>query len=438
MKFENMVQFVDYIDQEIAIVGLGYVGLPLAKAFDSNGNRTVHGIDTSAKRLEGLLAKHDATGEISDDQMAKVAVRFSSDIVDARNATAFIVTVPTPVDEMKKPDLSLVEAACRSVGTVLKNGDLVVFESTVYPGVTERICGPILEQISGLRSGVDFFLGYSPERINPGDKVHTITKITKVVSGQDEQALARVVDLYGSVIEAGLHQAPSIMVAEAAKVIENTQRDVNIALMNELSLIFERVGVRTSDVLKAAGSKWNFLNFYPGLVGGHCIGVDPYYLTSLAEQMNYHPQVITAGRRINDLMAPHVAQRIIKQLVRSGRSIRGARVGVLGLTFKENVPDFRNSKVFDIIAELEAFGVTPVAHDPFSDSAGREVDGVQLVGLAEMVDMDAVILAVKHDEYVAMGVDGMAALVAENGVFGDVLSVFDAKKLRSDIDYWSL
>ena len=423
-------------DRRIAVVGLGYVGLPLAVALDEAGF-DVHGIDVNARRIDGLLAGDDATGEIESDRLATSDIAFSASIADAASATAFIVTVPTPVDAERRPDLGLVELACRSIATVLKRGDLVVFESTVYPGVTEDLCGRVLAEASGLECGTDFVLGYSPERINPGDKTHTISKIVKVVSGQDAETLERVCDIYGEVIEAGLHRATSIKVAEAAKVIENTQRDVNIALMNELSLIFDRVGVRTKDVLAAAGSKWNFLPFHPGLVGGHCIGVDPYYLTSLAERLNYHPQVILAGRRINDGMGAHVAQQAIKALVHSGRSITAARIGVLGLTFKEDVPDFRNSKVFDIVSELAAFGADVQLYDPYSEPGATYRDG-RLVALDAMQEMDVLVMAVAHREFRAMGEKAISERLSENGIVVDVRSMLDPAALRDDITYWSL
>ena len=329
--------------------------------------------------------------------------------------------------------------ACEVVGPVLSAGAIVVFESTVYPGVTEDICGPALEKASGLKCGTDFTLGYSPERINPGDKEHPLEKIIKVVAGQDAATLDRLSAVYGAIIEAGIHQAPSIKVAEAAKVLENTQRDVNIALMNEVSKICELVGIRSRDVLAAAGTKWNFLKFHPGLVGGHCIGVDPYYLTAKAEELGYHPEVILSGRRVNDSMGSYVAQRLVKLLAASNLPIRSSRVGILGLTFKENVPDIRNSKVFDILSELKEFGVTPLVHDPRADPATvRRVDGVELSALEEFRDLAALIYAVPHEDYGSLDATAMSDMIAPNGILVDIKSRLEPQALRPDIRHWSL
>ena len=366
------------MSEKIAVIGLGYVGLPVAVALAKAFPATV-GFDISKRRIDTLQKGEDWTGEIDTGTLQSCGLRVSGNPDDLAGATFFIITVPTPIDRERRPDLSPLEGACSFVGPALRKGAVVVFESTVYPGVTEDFCGPLLEKYSGLVCGRDFALGYSPERINPGDKQHRLETITKIVSADSAETLERVKAVYGAVVKAGLHVAPSIKVAEAAKVLENTQRDINIALMNELAIILDRMGVRTRDVLEAAGTKWNFLKFAPGLVGGHCIGVDPYYLTSCAEALGYHPQVILAGRRLNDDMGRFVAAKLIKLLVQAKKPVSGARVGVLGLTFKEDVPDLRNSKVPDIIAELKEFGITPIIHDPMADAhaAHRHGGGAQ-------------------------------------------------------------
>lgn len=421
---------------KIAVIGLGYVGLPLAVAFARKHD--VVGFDVSSSRVAALRQGVDATNEVSREELESVEFSITADTTDLRGCDIFIVTVPTPIDEANRPDFDALLKACASIGPVLSKGSIVVFESTVYPGVTEEICAPVLEQTSGLKSGVDFKLGYSPERINPGDKEHPIHKITKVVAGQDEQTLNTLADLYGSIIEAGIHRASSIKVAEAAKVIENTQRDLNIALMNELSKICHLLGIRTHDVLAAAGTKWNFLKFYPGLVGGHCIGVDPYYLTAKAEQLGYHPQVILAGRRTNDGMGAYIAQKVVKLLATHDHPIRKQRVGILGLTFKENVPDIRNSKVVDTYNELRSFGIEPIVHDPLADrDAVRKTYGVKLAPLEEFRDLGAVIYAVSHDDYVPMH-GQISDMLVESGILADVRSKLDAANLRPDVKYWSL
>jgi UDP-N-acetyl-D-galactosamine dehydrogenase len=370
------------------------------------------------------------------------SMKFSSDIEELRGSTFFVVAVPTPVDQNNVPDLTPVERASETVGRALSRGAVVVFESTVYPGVTEEICGPILERVSGLKRGVDFKLGYSPERINPGDLEHTLERITKVVSGEDAEALERVAAAYGAIIDAGIHRAPTIRVAEAAKVIENTQRDLNIALMNELSIIFDRMGIRTADVLAAASTKWNFLRFRPGLVGGHCIGVDPYYLTMKAQQLGYQPEVILAGRRINNNMGPYVAAKVVKLLIDADLSVKGARVGVLGLTFKEDCSDIRNSKVPDILRELRQFGIEALVHDPFASALEAVHEyGVKLASLEEMARLDALVLAVSHRYYLELGVAQLAGMVRDGGVLVDVKSALDpAQVTRSSatVRYWSL
>ena len=348
-----------------------------------------------------------------------------------------MVAVPTPVDEHNVPDLTPLVKASETVGKVISKGSIIVYESTVYPGATEEVCGPVLEKVSGLKCGVDFKLGYSPERINPGDTEHTLERVTKVVSAQDDESLERVAGVYGAIIPKGVHKAPSIKVAEAAKVIENTQRDLNIALMNELAFIFDRVGIRTRDVLAAAGTKWNFLSFRPGLVGGHCIGVDPYYLTSKAEQLGYQPEVILAGRRINNNVGPFLAQRLVKLLIEADIPVKRARVGVLGLTFKEDVNDLRNSKVPDIIRELRAFGIEPVVHDPHAlPHEAKHEYGLSLTPWEEIRNLDGLIVAVAHKAYQDMGQEKLLSLVRHGGVVMDVKSFLDAKKLDRSLRYW--
>jgi UDP-N-acetyl-D-galactosamine dehydrogenase len=365
-------------------------------------------------------------------------IRFTSDPAELANTSFFVVTVPTPVDGQKRPDLGPLRSACASIGPHLSPGSVVVFESTVFPGATEEICGPALEAASGLTCGTDFALGYSPERINPGDRTHRLESIVKVVSGQDDTTLRRVAAAYSAIIPAGVFEATSIQVAEAAKVIENTQRDINIALMNELALIFERLGLRTQDVLDAAGTKWNFLPFTPGLVGGHCIGVDPYYLTAKAEAVGYYPQVILAGRRINDAMGAFVARKTIKLMVATGTNLGIARAGLLGLTFKENVPDLRNSRAPDIVRELRGFGIEPLIHDPLADpDQARREFGIEITGLESFRDLDALILAVSHSAYLDDR-ERLLAMLRPGGVFVDLKSAFAPSGIRSDLRYWSL
>jgi UDP-N-acetyl-D-galactosamine dehydrogenase len=424
------------VNLKIAVVGLGYVGLPLAVALARKHD--VVGFDVSTNRVAALREGVDSTNEVSAEELASVQFAITADAKDLRGCDVFIVTVPTPIDEANRPDFEAMLKACALIGPALSKGSIVVFESTVYPGVTEEICAPVLERSSGLTCGVDFKLGYSPERINPGDKDHPIHKITKVVAGQDQETLNTLANLYGSIIEAGIHRAPCIKVAEAAKVIENTQRDLNIALMNELSKICHLLGIRTQDVLEAAGTKWNFLRFYPGLVGGHCIGVDPYYLTAKAEELGYHPQVILAGRRVNDGMGAYIAQRVIKLLAANNQAIRNQRVGILGLTFKENVPDIRNSKVVDTYNELREFGIEPMVHDPRADrDTVRNEYGFELAPIEEFKDLGALIYAVSHDDYLPLH-DRISDMMLPGGVVADVRSKIDAAKLRSDINYWSL
>jgi UDP-N-acetyl-D-glucosamine/UDP-N-acetyl-D-galactosamine dehydrogenase len=425
------------MNETIAVIGLGYVGLPVAAALAKKFPGTV-GFDISDKRVQELRAGHDKTGEISDVEMASTSLHLTNDPDALANASFLIVTVPTPIDSENRPDLGPIRSACRLIAPRLQKGAIVVFESTVYPGVTDDVAGPLLELESGLKRGIDFKLGYSPERINPGDKVHRLESIIKIVAAEDEESLARVKAVYGAIIEAGLHVASSIKVAEAAKVIENTQRDVNIALMNELALIFDRMGIRTSDVLAAAGTKWNFLPFTPGLVGGHCIGVDPYYLTCAAERYGYRAEVILSGRRINDEMGANVGRKTIKLLIKKGKSLSHAKVGIFGLTFKEDVPDLRNSKVPDIITELREDGINPIIHDPYANAeeAAHEY-GLSLSALEDMTDLDAMILAVNHKEYRNEGSKLYGRLAAEAVVI-DVKSMLDRNDIPHGSEYWGL
>lgn len=419
-------------------MGLGYVGLPVAVAF---GKHTLTvGFDINAKRIERLKAGFDDTGEVAGPELKAAKLELSSDPNVLRQADFHIVAVPTPVDEAHRPDLTPVVKASESVGSQLKKGDIVVYESTVYPGVTEDVCVPILERCSKLKCGTDFFVGYSPERINPGDKEHTFTKIRKVVSGMDAQTLEIVAATYGSVVEAGVFPARSIRVAEAAKVIENTQRDLNIALMNELAVLFDRMGIDTTSVLEAAGTKWNFLPFRPGLVGGHCIGVDPYYLTHKAEELGYHPQVILAGRRINDEMGRFVAQKTIKAMIQAGQSVQGRRVTVLGLTFKENCPDTRNTKVIDIIRELQEYGVEVQVTDPMADPAEAHHEyGLKLTPFEDLRHADAVVLAVAHGTFLKLTTPELLKLAGEKPVIIDVKSALKGDELRAaGASYWRL
>jgi UDP-N-acetyl-D-galactosamine dehydrogenase len=426
------------LQERIAVIGLGYVGLPVALAFARKNPGTI-GFDVNREKVDELRRGHDRNQEVSKETLGGSSLKITSELGDLKGVTFFVVAVPTPVDENNVPDLTPVVKASETVGKALGKGAVVVFESTVYPGVTEEVCGPILAKVSGLTQGKDFTLGYSPERINPGDTAHTLERIVKVVSGEDAATLERVAAAYGAIIDAGVHKAPSIKVAEAAKVIENTQRDLNIALMNELAIIFDRMGIRTADVLEAAGTKWNFLKFRPGLVGGHCIGVDPYYLTMKAQQLGYQPEVILAGRRINNNVGPYVAQRLIKMLIHGGRPIKGARVGVLGLTFKEDCNDLRNSKVPDILAELQTFGIAPLIHDSRGNpKEARHEYGVTMNRLEEFRNLDGLIVAVSHREYVEMGQGALLAMVRDGGCFIDVKSVFSPEKLERGIQYWSL
>ncbi|MEI7967403.1 MAG: nucleotide sugar dehydrogenase [Betaproteobacteria bacterium] len=406
----------------IAVIGLGYVGLPLAVAFGKKGPTV--GFDLSESKVRSYDQHVDPTGEVSTEELASaVHFRATTDPAALGQADYIIVAVPTPVDEAHQPDFSPLVGASRTAGKHMKRGAVIIFESTVYPGATEEVCVPIIEQVSGLKWKQDFFVGYSPERINPGDRERTVTKITKVVSGDTPETLERVARLYEKVITAGVHRASSIKVAEAAKVIENTQRDLNIALMNELALIFHRLGIDTMEVLRAAGTKWNFLPFRPGLVGGHCIGVDPYYLTYKAEKVGYHPEVILAGRRINDGMGKYVAEQTVKKMINSGFSVRGDDIVVLGLTFKENCPDTRNTRVIDVIQELRAYGARVHVHDPVADaSEARHEYGIDLTPWDALPPAAAVVFAVAHDVFLKAPVEDIAAKMKPGAVLMDVKS----------------
>ena len=417
---------------KIAVIGLGYVGLPLAVEFGKKN--PVVGFDIHQKRIDELRSGQDHTLEVSPEELKKAEyLQFSADLDDLKSCNFFIVTVPTPIDGVNRPDLTPLRKASETIGKVISKGDIVVYESTVYPGATEEVCIPVIEKISGLKFNQDFYAGYSPERINPGDKVNTLTKIKKITSGSTPE-IANLVDaVYSSIITAGTHKAASIKVAEAAKVIENTQRDLNIALVNELSVIFDRLNIDTIDVLEAAGSKWNFLPFRPGLVGGHCIGVDPYYLTHKAEEVGYNPQVILAGRRINDNMAQYVAQSTIKHMVKNGIDVTTATVGILGVTFKENCPDIRNSKIADVITEFKQWGVNVVVCDPWANAAEVQHEyGVELGQVDAEHQVDSLVVAVGHNEFRDMSALELRNLVkSEKPVIADVKSLFDRDQLTA-------
>lgn len=425
--------------RSIAVVGLGYVGLPIAVAFGKQG--PVVGFDINKAKIAELRRGVDRTGEVSSADLKASQVQYTWEPAELKAADFIIVAVPTPINEALQPDFTALQKSSELIGSNLAPGTIVVYESTVYPGATEEVCLPILEKMSGMKAGVDFKIGYSPERINPGDKEHTLEKIIKVVSAQDAESLEIVAKTYETVVKAGIHRASSIKVAEAAKVIENTQRDLNIALMNELALIFHRLGIDTKSVLEAAGTKWNFLRFSPGLVGGHCIGVDPYYLTAKAESVGYHPQVILSGRRINNGMGKFVAEQTMKLLSQLPRPVNELKVAVLGLTFKENVPDLRNSKVPDIINELREYGVQVVVHDPIAESEEAVHEyGIKLVDLKQIKDVDGVILAVAHRSFLEMGMSELLKPLRDqkSGVLIDVKSILDPSKVPSSIKYWRL
>lgn len=427
-------------EEKISLVGLGYVGMPIAVAFSKKAE--VIGFDVNAAKIEQYRSGIDPTREVGDDEISQCGVEFTSDENQLRLAKFHIVAVPTPVKGDHTPDLGPIEGASHILGRNLTKGSIVVYESTVYPGVTEEICIPILEAESGLECGVDFKVGYSPERINPGDKVHRLETITKIVSGMDEDALEEIAKIYRLVVEAGVHKAENIKVAEAAKVIENSQRDINIAFMNELSIIFNKMNIDTKSVLEAAGTKWNFLKFQPGLVGGHCIGVDPYYLTYKAEQLGYHSQIILSGRRINDDMGKYVAESLIKNMIKADIPVKNARVAILGFTFKENCPDTRNTKVIDIVNELREFGIDPVIADPEADAEEAEkLYQITFSDIRDISDMDAVILAVSHKEFLNMTEKDMSRFYRENRikVLADIKGILD-KKTYEDAGYlyWRL
>lgn len=425
--------------EALSVIGLGYVGMPIAVAFAKKVR--VIGFDLNEQKVELYKSGVDPTSEVGDEVIKSSRVEFTTDETRLKAAKFHIVAVPTPVNEDHTPDLSPVRSASEILGRNLSRGSVVVFESTVYPGVTEDICIPILEHKSGLKCGVDFKVGYSPERINPGDKVHRLETIKKIVSGMDEETLECVAKVYELVVEAGVHRAENIKVAEAAKVIENSQRDINIAFMNELSIIFNKMGIDTRSVLEAAGTKWNFLNFYPGLVGGHCIGVDPYYLTYKAEMLGYHSQIILAGRRINDDMGKYVAENCVKSLIAADKNVKNARMAILGFTFKENCPDTRNTKVIDIVRELKEYGITPSVADPRADEKEAEqLYGISFLGIDEIRNMDAVILAVAHEEFAALKVEDVDRLFGEGRkILLDVKGLFDRKEYESaGYYYWRL
>lgn len=447
----NLYEKIKKKKEKLSIIGLGYVGLPLAVSFAKVAD--VVGFDIAKDKVKNYLNGIDVTKEVGNETLKKTTALFTSNEEDLRKAKFHIVAVPTPINKDKTPNLNPIIGASKTLGKNLTKGSIVVYESTVYPGVTEEVCVPILEQESGLKCGVDFKVGYSPERINPGDKVHRLETIIKVVSGMDEESLDIIAKVYELVVQAGVHRAESIKVAEAAKVIENSQRDINIAFMNELSIIFNKLGIDTKSVLKAAGTKWNFLNFTPGLVGGHCIGVDPYYLTYKAEETGYHSQIILAGRKINDNMGKYVAENIVKMMIKANKQIKGAKVVILGLTFKENCPDVRNTKVIDIINELKEYGINVLAHDPQADKKEVfDIYGIELKEAEDIKDVDAVVLAVPHEEYQNLSLEYISSLynnnyahmngnedVDDKKVFIDIKGMFnrkDAEKL--DYLYWRL
>lgn len=429
-------------EEKISLIGLGYVGMPIAVAFAKKAD--VIGFDLNKEKVDLYKKGIDPTNEVGDEAIADTSVEFTSDEMELRQAKFHIVAVPTPVNDDHTPDLTPVESASHTVGRNLTKGSIVVFESTVYPGVTEDICIPILEKESGLKAGVDFKVGYSPERINPGDKVHRLETIVKVVSGQDEESLDIISKVYELVVDAGVYRAESIKVAEAAKVIENSQRDINIAFMNELSIIFNRLNIDTKAVLEAAGTKWNFLNFSPGLVGGHCIGVDPYYLTYKAEQTGYHSRIILAGRQINDDMGRYVVENLIKKLIQADVHVKEAKIGILGFTFKENTPDTRNTRVIDIVDELKEYGITPLIADPVADEEElKEEYGLKLSTINEFKDMDALILAVGHQEFSSLEQSDFDQIFKQTDnqhkVIIDIKSILDRKEYEdAGYQYWRL
>ncbi|MBR5597771.1 MAG: nucleotide sugar dehydrogenase [Lachnospiraceae bacterium] len=427
-------------EEKISLVGLGYVGMPIAVAFAKKVK--VVGFDLNEAKINLYKSGIDPTREVGDDVIKETTVEFTADPAKLKEAKFHIVAVPTPVNDDHTPDLTPVEGASRLLGQNLAKGSIVVFESTVYPGVTEDVCVPILEKESGLKCGVDFKIGYSPERINPGDKVHRLETIVKIVSGMDEETLDEVAKVYELVVEAGVHRAESIKVAEAAKVIENSQRDINIAFMNELSIIFNKMGIDTKAVLEAAGTKWNFLKFFPGLVGGHCIGVDPYYLTYKAEQLGYHSQIILSGRRINDDMGKYVAESVVKNIIKADLPVNNAKVAILGFTFKENCPDTRNTKIIDIYNELGEYGIKPVVVDETADAEeALKLYGIEFATMADIKDMDAVIIAVAHDEFLKLTKDDIRGFFNQDNkvkVLADIKGLLNRKEYEEEFSYWRL
>jgi UDP-N-acetyl-D-glucosamine/UDP-N-acetyl-D-galactosamine dehydrogenase len=423
---------------KVAILGLGYVGLPVAIAFANKFSNTV-GFDINQSKISALKSGVDWTGEVSSSTLENTPLHITSELSDLADSNFFVIAVPTPVNNENRPDLTPLIKSSETIGKVIKPGAIVVYESTVYPGITEEVCGKVIAEISGLKQGMDFKLGYSPERINPGDKKHTLEKIIKVVAGEDSETLATIAAVYEEIIEAGVYQASSIKVAEMSKVIENTQRDINIAFMNELALICDKLNIRTKDVLDAARTKWNFLPFSPGLVGGHCIGVDPYYLTTKAQSLGYHPEVILAGRRINDSMGSYIAQKTVKMLLQNKVSLSQSKIGILGLTFKEDVPDLRNSRVPDIVTELQDFDILPLVHDPLANSSEAVHEyKITLSDYEAWSQLDAIILAVPHQRYLTLGLQNICTKLNSQGILIDVKSIYDPKEIPPGIKYWSL
>jgi UDP-N-acetyl-D-galactosamine dehydrogenase len=429
-----------FISKRIAVVGLGYVGLPLCVAFGKIFNGVI-GFDINKKRVKELLSGNDLTGEVSSEDINAASIEFTDNPEKLRDSNIIIVAVPTPVNSHKIPDLNPLINASKIVGQYMSKDTVIVYESTVYPGVTEEICAPILEKNSGMKAGIDFKIGYSPERINPGDKRHRLENIVKVVAGQDQETTKLLAEIYGAVVKAGIYKAPNIKTAEAAKVIENIQRDLNIALINELSIIFHKIGVDTKEVLKAAKTKWNFLLFEPGLVGGHCIGVDPYYLTFKAQEVGYHPEVILAGRRINDYMGKYIAEQTIKELIKSGTTIKDSKVLIMGFTFKENVKDIRNTKVIDIYNELKEYGINTFVYDPIAepDEIIKEY-GIELINRPEILSpFDSIIFAVKHDKFKDISLKDLRKMCRDNSVIIDIKGIFDKEEIMSKgFKYWRL
>ncbi len=437
--YKNLYNKIINKEEAISLIGLGYVGMPIAVSFARKVN--VIGFDLNKAKIELYKSGIDPTNEVGNETIKNTTVQFTCDEKQLRNAKFHIVAVPTPVYNDHTPDLTPVKGASEILGRNLTKGSIVVFESTVYPGVTEDVCVPILEKASGLKCGVDFKVGYSPERINPGDKVHRLETITKIVSGMDEETLEIVANVYSLVVEAGVHKAPTIKVAEAAKVIENSQRDINIAFMNELSIIFNKMGIDTKSVLEAAGTKWNFLKFFPGLVGGHCIGVDPYYLTYKAEQLGYHSQIILAGRRINDDMGKYVAENVVKNLIKAGKPVKNAKVAILGFTFKENCPDVRNTKIYDIVKELREYNIEPIIADPKADGEdAKRLYNVAFVTMDNIKNMDAVVLAVSHEEFSHLTMTEIDSFFGKGKkVLLDIKGILNRKEYEdADYSYWRL